>query len=113
MQDSLPATGPTNGPTPSAPPVPEQNRASTSTPHMPQAASPPDMLEKMMLLMQQQQIWITITGALAHNMSVVPPAPPVHPVGNMNVSGLFNRFQHFRPPTFACTYRHKVAKVLA
>ncbi|XP_058106405.1 uncharacterized protein LOC131249634 [Magnolia sinica] len=43
-------------------------------------------------------------GTIAQNMNLVPPTPPVQPTGTMNMSGLFERFQRLRPPTFTGTH---------
>ncbi|XP_058106969.1 uncharacterized protein LOC131250704 [Magnolia sinica] len=81
-----------------------------------------DRVDQMLLLMQQQQqmmvttmqqqqqMMATMMGAMAQNIGVPQPTPPGQPSPGSNVGNLFERFQRYRPPTFAGTHRPEEAE---
>ncbi|XP_058113238.1 uncharacterized protein LOC131256269 [Magnolia sinica] len=61
-------------------------------------------------MQQQQQMMATMMGAMAQNMGMPQPAQPGLTAPANNVSNLFERFQRYRPPTFAGTHRPEEAE---
>ncbi|XP_058103674.1 uncharacterized protein LOC131247357 [Magnolia sinica] len=91
-----PSTGPAVRPPPYTPPIREQNRAlaqgGSATPPSP-SVCPAETV-----------------GPSAQDEGVPSPAPAVYPMGNLGMSGLLERFQCLRPPTFVGSYGPKEAE---
>ncbi|XP_058082339.1 uncharacterized protein LOC131230430 [Magnolia sinica] len=61
-------------------------------------------------MQQQQQMMVTMMRAMTQNMGMLPPVQPGLAAPAANINNLFERFQRYRPPTFAGTHRPKEAE---
>ncbi|XP_058106340.1 uncharacterized protein LOC131249552 [Magnolia sinica] len=55
-------------------------------------------------MQQQQQMMVTMMGAMAQNLGMPQPEAPGLTTPVTNPNNLYERFQRHRPPTFACTH---------